>query len=67
MTEARPVVRVPVLSKANVSTAASVSSAAPPLKSTPPRAAADSADRIAAGTEMTMAQGLAATSSVAAL
>jgi len=36
------------------------------LKSTPPRAAAESADRIAAGTEMTMAQGLAATSSVAA-
>ncbi len=38
-----------------------------PLNSTPPRAAAESADRIAAGTEMTIAQGLAATRSVAAL
>ena len=65
VTAALPVVRVPVLSKAKVSTAASVSSAAPPLNSTPPRAAADSAERIAAGTEMTMAQGLAATSRVA--
>src|SRR5690606_1279537 len=32
---------------------------------TPPRAAADKAERIAAGTEMTMAHGLAATSRVA--
>ena len=47
-------------------TSASPSSAAPPLNSTPPRAAADKADRIAAGTEITTAQGLAATSSVAA-
>ena len=47
-------------------TSASPSSAAPPLNSTPPRAAADRADRIAAGTEITTAQGLAATKSVAA-
>lgn len=38
-----------------------------PLNSTPPRAAAESADRIAAGTDITIAQGLAATSRVAAL
>ena len=47
VTTALPVVSVPVLSKANVSTAASVSRAAPPLKRTPPRAAADSADAVA--------------------
>ena len=66
VTAALPVVSVPVLSKANARTSASVSSAAPPLNRTPPRAAADRPDRMAAGTEMTTAQGLAATSTVAA-
>ena len=66
VTSATPVVRVPVLSKEKLFTSAKASSAAPPLNNTPPRAAAASADSMAAGTEITTAQGLAATNSTAA-
>ena len=67
VTVALPVVSVPVLSKAKIRTSDSVSSAPPPLNRTPPLAAADRADRMAAGTEMTMAQGLAHSENVVAL
>ena len=55
----RPSVSVPVLSNATVRTRPSVSRAAPPLISSPRRAPAASPDAIAAGVEITSAQGQA--------
>jgi iron complex outermembrane receptor protein len=55
VTSGRPVVNVPVLSNANWVTAAKLSSAAPPLNRTPPLAADERAERMAAGTLMTIA------------
>jgi len=58
----RPIVSVPVLSKAIVRTLPSISSAAPPLISSPWRAPDASADAIAAGVEITNAHGQAMSS-----
>ncbi len=63
VTRRRPLVSVPVLSKATQRTAASRSRRAPPLMSTPLRAAAASADTIETGVEMTSAHGHEMTSS----
>ena len=58
-----PRVSVPVLSNATARTAARRSRCAPPLMRTPLRAAAESADTIDTGVEMTSAQGHEITSS----
>ena len=63
VTAGSPRVSVPVLSNAIARTAARRSRCAPPLMSTPLRAAADSADTIDTGVEMTSAHGHEITSS----
>ena len=62
----RPIVSVPVLSKAMARSIAVRSRWLPPLNRTPPRAAPAMADRIAAGIEITTAHGDATTSAVIA-
>ena len=66
VTRSSPFVSVPVLSNATTRTPASRSRCAPPLTSTPLRAAADSADTIETGVEMTSAHGQEITSSTSA-
>lgn len=61
--EGAPTVRVPVLSKAMDFTLPRASRYAPPLMTTPPRAAAETAERTAEGVAIASAQGEAATSS----
>ena len=66
MTRSSPLVSVPVLSNATTQAPASRSRWAPPLTSTPFRAAADSAETIETGVEMTSAHGQEITSSTSA-